>query len=1365
MILELTCMNGEESSSSSSAQPAFLASWSNLQQYSEEPREKCFQKEKMASGNPRELDPGSQPAQIGEGILETESVSLAVGEGFPNEIALSFTVKSRSGQGHNPQLQEAARKKLWALENDDKDVCALFKELSARLVSIQAQDNRFLLSFRTVEEIWKFSTYLALGYVGCCLEHLLFTSDYWLNCALVEDTEITVTVDEDHMTTMYLGLLLQEGNFFARAVFSVLVEEKEEDLKLCKNELVHVKDVGHETKWEGISLLTDQRGLVSVTAIEPLAHPFYQWFLKNYPLSCGISNQVSGADFLQIGQGKCTAIEDHRGRGWDELSFYKDDIIEVIGFLIPGLQWFIGKSTSSGTIGFVQSKCVTAETDDSIHQHRRKSSVFFSEEEASSFLQVPWNGSEMHYSNLLHEWAETDIASVYRLDGFEPVAMYPQTPSGEYVGRGKWDTFCVPAIYHLEEKYLLVPYLSLSGAVVEGLKDGWMFEGWGKHSSNNLSTPSDSEQSSPVGESSPSTLELLLPEPDDLDDPKFFIDLNIGHMEDCDVFDPILTFLNQSSYVTHFQSLYDLSFSFLSSTFYGFSSEEELVLYLETSRNWAKRGQLDWAHIRICFLLGRLCVKRAKFSQARVYFEEAMNTMDHGFEDLPLLTSLHINLAAIYLKQKMKQKFLSVVGKGVALLACLPGHCFSSDIELEVVLYILREAMAMGNTALEARACLLVVKLFLQLGKYDEVLPFAERLQCLCASFSSQDSTAASLDTMPILTYLYDKKYLPHIALASARLFSPNSIKGALTPIWRAGFILSNSSKFLKVQERSTTSTSTPALACLYLNHALVFSHENGAMSTERALCAVLSKMYLKHGLLQGAVHYSNRAVLLGKAMGEEEAFESSLFLGWMHTLNSQPEKAVEIMMHLLHSLQQTDGVTQDGVVHNLLAIALKGEGHVQKAAENYLWALNKARETGNRRNQAIALSNFGCLAVSCRANCLAGHYFIQAIELYFDLQGGDDVQLELVQILLWLAQTQVAKHKVEESKLFYELALAVALKTRSVMSQLHATESLCHFYSEMCPNTEASIIYHEHQVLLAQQLQDREMEGQLLQSLQQLYQSVNTARSLKQALDCTKQSLKLFIDMEETVKTAQAWLQAGQLYYQLQEDELVEMYLQAAIETALKPEELHLAMELYEEAGDVFFNGIRNRQRAVEYYRGGAVPLARKLKDPWTELRLFNKLAELQIGLQNYENALEFATLAARLSVDVGDQWQEVVAFHRLATAYYLLQMYEMAEDCYLRTLSLRSPLLQGTQEAMYYSKVYCRLGDLTLCKLKDEQDATNYFLLALAAATELDDQAWQGRIQARLAQIYNASHSDKSPRGWTTYRARWLSEGRQDV
>ncbi|NXA32259.1 S3TC2 protein, partial [Eudromia elegans] len=1236
------------------------------------------------------------------------------------EISLFFSVESRSSQCLNSQLQEAVRKKLWALENDDREVCALFKELSARLVCVQAQEDRFLLTFKTLEEIWKFSTYLTLGYVASCLEQLLFDQTYWLNCTLMEDTEIKVTVNEDHLATIYLGLLLQEGNFFSRAVPTVCQteEEREDGLKLYSNELIHVKNIGEESKWEGMSLLTGQRGLVPVTALDPLSQPFYQWFLKNHIVNFGISQEISGTTSQIIVKGRCTAKEDHRGETWDELSFSKGDSIEVIGFLIPGLMWFVGKSQSNGNIGFVPTRYINPEACEPLG----KGLEFLSEEEKVSLLHVPCNGNEQLVTTLLTDLARTDITSVYRLDGFEPTATFPKVPPE---------------------------------AVLQSYKDIQLLQSW--EEINSLTTPSTSEKSSPGSESAPTTLEdIFLEKSDDFDDPKFFIDLNVGHVEDADVFDPLLTFLNQSSYVPNFQSFYDLSFSFLSSTFYGFSDEDELVLYLETSRNWAKRTHSVWAHVRLCFLLGKICIKKVKFSQARVYFEEAMSVLDMGFGDLPLLAALHVNLASIYLKQNMKNKFSSLLGKTVTLLVCLPGHSFSSENELEVMKYILREAIAVGNIPLEARVCFLIVKLFLQLGKNDEVLPFIERLQCLATTLLSPDTSAVPLDTTPILSYLYDKKYLPNIALASARLFVPSGVKGAPTPIWRAGFILQNTSKLPGI-ERS----SIPAVACFYLKQALKFSCDNRAVPTQRTLCAILSRMYLQHGVLDGAVCYAATAVALSRMMSEEEAFESSLSLGWMYLLDSQPGPATEILWQLLHSLHGTDSVTQGGAVHNLLAIALKGEGQVQKAAENYLRALHKAKETGNKRNQAITLANLGQLSLSRGANQLSEIYLLQSAELYAELQGTEDLEMELGRVLLWLAQAMINRQRIEDGKLCYELALLFALKWHKVRSQLHITESLCHFYSQVSPNLQACITYHEHWVSLAQQLRDREMEGNIQQALSQLYQALDTSKALKQSLDCTKQSLRIFIDLGETVKAAEAWLQAGKLYYLMQEDELVEMYFQAAIQTAVKSGDFSLAMDLYEKAGDTFFNGSRNRDRAVEYYRGGAVPLARKLKAIKTELRLFNKLAELQIGLQGYEKALEFATLAARLSTRVGDQLQELVAFHRLATVYYFLQMYEMAEDCYLKTLALHSPLLQCTGEALYYSKVYCHLGNLTLHKLKDEQDAAGYFLLALAAATETGDQELQGNIHAKLGHIYSAALCHADTPGCTMYRARWLSEG----
>ncbi|NXE43653.1 S3TC2 protein, partial [Ptilorrhoa leucosticta] len=973
------------------------------------------------------------------------------------EVSLSFSVENRSSRCRNSQLQEAARKKLWALESDDRAVCALFKELSARLVCVQAHEDRFLLTFKTLEEVWKFSTYLTLGYVGSCLEQLLFGQEFWLDCALVEDTELRVTVDEEHLATIYRDLLLQEGNFFSRAVPGVWKSEQEgeEGLQLCRNELIHVKGVAQDSTWEGVSLLTGQRGVVPLTALEPIRRPFYQWFLKNYAVSFGLSQEISGTSSQAIVKGRCIATKDHKGAAWDELSFSKGEPIDIIGFFIPGLPWFVGKSLSTGSIGFVPTRHVNPEACEPLG----KGFVFLGEEEKPPVLHMPCNGDEQHFATLLGDLAHTDITSVYRLGEWPLSFPSPRIPTESWA------------------------------AALHGSKEIQVLQSW--EEINDWATSSTSELSSPGSEAAPATLEdVLLEKPDDLDYPKFFIDLNAGHMEDADVFDPILTFLNQDNFVPSFQSFYDLSFSFLHSTFYGFSDEDELVLYLETSRNWAKRTRSVWAHVRLCFLLGKLCIKKVKFSQARVYFEEAMSVLDRGFGDLPLLAALHVSLASVYLKQNMKHKFSCLLGKTVTLLVCLPGRSFSSENELELLTYVLRESIAAGNAPLEARICFLIVKLFLQLGRTEEVLPFLEHLQCLSTAGLGPGTRAGPLDATATLCHLYDKKCLPNIALASARSFVPSGAKGTPTPIWRAGFILQNASRLLgKQPDRS----SIPALACSYLKQALQFCCESRAVPAQRTLCAVLCRAYLQHGLLDGALRYAARAAALGGSMGEEEAFESSLSLGWMYLLQQRPGPAGDILRQLLRSLRGTDSETQGGAVHNLLAMALRGQGHVQEAAENFLRALQKAKETGNRRNQAVSLANLGQLSLSCGATQLAELYLLWSVQLYAELQGHHELDAELAHVLLWLAQAMVDRQRMEDGKLCYELALGFALKWQNLRSQLHVTECLCHFYSKVCPDLQACITYHEHWASLARQLQDRELEGSARQALSQLYQALGT--------------------------------------------------------------------------------------------------------------------------------------------------------------------------------------------------------------------------------------------------------------------------------
>ncbi|XP_036900860.1 SH3 domain and tetratricopeptide repeat-containing protein 2 isoform X1 [Sturnira hondurensis] len=1244
------------------------------------------------------------------------------------DLMLSFSVKSRSRRCVNGPLQEAARRRLWALENEDQEVRALFKDLSARLVGIQSQKSQFLITFKTMEEIWKFSTYLNLGYVSACLEHLLFDHKYWLNCRLVEDTEIQVSVDDKHLETIYLALLTQEGlfslsagHFFCRATCPVAqpAEKEGECLILCKNELISVKTAEGEgeSEWEGMSLVTGQRGPVPVSALEPLPLPFHQWFLKNYPGSCGLSRKRDWMGSDQIGSGKCKAWKGYEREEQDELNFCRGDSIEIIGFVIPGLQWFIGRSTCSGEVGFVP----TGNIDPDSYSPMSKNSAFFSEEERCS-LWVLGSDRTAEYASYLRTLAHTDITSVYRLSGFESIQDLPN---------------------------------NLSVFQPEGFREARPGVAWEERRATGSRWSSSSEDSSLEEELlSAASDSYHLPEPDDLDDPELLMDLHAGQEEEeAESFIPILAFLDHEGYADHFKSLYDSSFSFLTSSFYGYSEEDELVVYLEASRKWAKQSHRTWAHARLCFLLGRLSVRKVKLSQARVYFEEAIHILNGAFEDLPLVAALYINLAAIYLRQRLRHKGSVLLEKAGALLACLPDRESSAKNELDVVAYVLRQGIASESCPLEARACFLAIRLLLNLGRHEEVLPFAERLQLLSGHPPASDTVAA------VLSFLYDKKYLPHLAVASVRRHSLQSAQGMSLPIWQVHLALQNASKLLVVPSLSWNEVST--LACPALRQALAACEEQADWGTQRALCLIMSKVHLQHRSPDGAIYYLSQALVLGQLLGEQEAFESSLCLAWAYLLASRVKKALDILYPLLYSLKEAESVTQIGVVYNLLGLALQGEGLVNRAAKNYLRALNRAREMGNVRNQAVTLANLGHLSLKSWAQQPARDYIFQAVRLYCKLQASVETDMELVQVFLWVAQVLVYGRQLATGRLWYEMALLFGLRHRHLKSQLQVTKSLCHFYSSVSPNPEACITYHEHWLTLAQQLRDREMEGQLLASLGQLYRNLNTARSLRRSLTCIKESLRIFIDLGEEDKAAEAWLRAGRLHYLMQEDELVELYLQAAIQKALRLEEPALALKLYEEAGDVFFNGTRHRQRAVEYYRAGAVPLARRMKAVRTELRIFNKLTELQISLEGYDRALESATLAARLSTVTGDQKQELVAFHRLATVYYSLQMYEMAEDCYLRTLSLCPAWLQSPKEALYYAKVYDRLGRLTFHQLKDAHDATEYFWLALAAAVLLGDKELQDTIRSSLDSICQSPLWLSSPCGRSSERARWLSGG----
>uniref|UniRef100_A0A674E3S9 SH3 domain and tetratricopeptide repeats 2 n=1 Tax=Salmo trutta TaxID=8032 RepID=A0A674E3S9_SALTR len=1196
------------------------------------------------------------------------------------DVVLVFSGRRCSGVIPDSELQEALRTRLRVVESNSQDVIQLFKDLSARLLSVHAEKDSFVITFKTVEEMWKFSTYLALGYVARCLENFLCDQSFWLDTELLRDLEITVTVDEEHLATLYLGLLLQEGSFFAKALVSS-GEHSDEEEELCfrRNDLLMVRDTGQDSHWEGTLLSTGQHGLVPVNTMQPLPYPFYQWFLRKHSDCAGCSPSERGQFDHPIVTGSCEAVVDHNPVGSDELQLSQGDLIEIEGMLLRGLDLFIGTHCSTGNTGFVHKAHVKPLNAKPLDGQL----VFLSEEERASMAQINPCSSEPRDSGLLERLFSSDISTVYRLDRLDQsdFTYIRNQPKQEHKPPASARQSIISEKSDATPPYHSSPRPSLS------------------HSSPRPSfyTSQNALGRGGDGELLSFSLDDTFREMNEFqEDPALFLEEGSWEGVESEVCDPTLTLLNMH----HFQDflpLYDLNHSFLWLTFSG-QSEDELLGHLEIVREGAKRTGM-YVHIWTQHMHTHI--------YARVYYEEALGVSVDGFSDLPLLIALYTNLTAIYLKQKMADKLPPTLEKASALLLCLPRHTFTSLDEFELLKLVLRRSVVEGDKHLEARVCYLTASLFLLLRKIDDALPFVERLQFLTVTLSAEEGRPiAPLDLNWLLSRLYHRKYMPYLALASLsldsgqdhslqdafhriELFSRNSVR--LNPRWKEGTSL------------------LPAQIVVYLQQALAIAERGEDLKTQRDLCLGLACVYQQHGALVKALPCAQQAVQTGGGINEEEGFEASVLMGWLLVLTGQPERAQNTLQPLLQSLQGTDSPTQVGVVHNLLALCLRRQGHIPEAGSHLHHALTISRESGNQRNQALALANLGCLALGVGAPTLAERFLFRSLWLFLEIWESP-VDEEHVQTYLWLGRSYKDRGRSQDVRLCYEMGLLISLQARNLPSQMVVAKVLSRHYADVLLYGQ-SILYYEHCVSVSRDLKDKRLEGEYLEILSSLYLSLNTEKSSRKSLDYSKQSLRISIDLGKREEESETWLQVGRIYYLIHEDELADMYLQAAVKTALRMNDPRFAMSIYEEAGDIFFKGHRNRLASLPFYRDGSLPFARSIHDVHSEFRLLSKLTELLMTQEEHEEALQYAILAVQITTgllpitrttNLSVCVNERAAYHRLATVYYSLEQYEMTENYYLKSLSLSPAVLQHPLEARYYTKLYCRLGDMTLHKLK---------------------------------------------------------------
>ena len=504
-----------------------------------------------------------------------------------------------------------------------------------------------------------------------------------------------------------------------------------------------------------------------------------------------------------------------------------------------------------------------------------------------------------------------------------------------------------------------------------------------------------------------------------------------------------LLFLDSPGFQAGFQGLYDLSPPTLSSVFGGFTDEEELVRRLAEARGVAKKAGLPMALARLCFLLGRLCVRQLKLSQARVYFEEALGVLGGRFGDLVLVAAVYTSLASVHLRQKNKEKCAQVVPKALALLLGTPGHVGSSEADSSLLTLALRRAISSRSPQAEARACFLLAKHHARLKQPEEAMPFLERLLLLLPEAAGTPGTSWPMDCYLLLASIYSQRCLPHLALSCIRVASLRAQGSLGSALRSAALVLQNSPRLPLL----------PAQLAHYLRRALATLASGSGQALHGPVYASLAQLYSQHGWQGRAIAFMAQAVETDARLGGCTVVDRLVALAWLHVLHRQSPAALGILESLLEAAVATPD--QEGLITNMMAIALKRTGRTRRAAESYYRALRVARRLSRPQNEAVVLANFGALCLQAGAGGLAQHYLLEAVKLFSRLPSREGSP-DFTRVLLRLGDLCTRRALARQAKCYYEWAFLVAVEMDHWESECWAggclgSKGSLHFCSE-CP-------------------------------------------------------------------------------------------------------------------------------------------------------------------------------------------------------------------------------------------------------------------------------------------------------------------------
>lgn len=205
-----------------------------------------------------------------------------------------------------------------------------------------------------------------------------------------------------------------------------------------------------------------------------------------------------------------------------------------------------------------------------------------------------------------------------------------------------------------------------------------------------------------------------------------------------------------------------------------------------------------------------------------------------------------------------------------------------------------------------------------------------------------------------------------------------------------------------------------------------------------------------------------------------------------------------------------------------------------------------------------------------------------------------------------------------------------------------------------------------------------------------------------------------------------------GVAYYMVSKMDSAEIYLEKALQYAIKTKSKKLEAAVYGAVGNIY-NTEGEYPRALEFYNM-ALPIAEEIQDKYRIALLQNNMGTIYLSVKDFYKAEEYLVKSLKTKNEINDTLTLGYCYNNLAKVYFNTGDIEKA----LQYANKAAELFQNSGEVVYESIALQLLSMVYYQYLKDYKKAESYALQSLACAKESNLPAYIASSLNTLSNTY---------------------------